>query len=555
MSKKYAKNLKTKYLKTDKNLNLDSHIETAKMVFYSRIEKMPVVTKVIRDPVHGYLKIDKDILNSIVDNKYFQRLRRIEQTSMRCLYPAARHDRFIHSLGVYHLSCLAIDGLETNIKTHRQNLDKDGLPDIKYRNKISFYFKLAALLHDVGHAPFSHTLENYFGITSMKDISNSQSRYANLINELLLTLKETNISVSDSLSDDIKSVHPASHELLSCIIMISCFIKEIKNLARNRQIRGNVDFEFMIRCIVGATYKLQGTDKEVRYNSYKNCIIHLLNSTIDVDKLDYIARDTQSSGYDNVVVDNQRLLGSLMFTSYTNSQNQTLIEIVFNKSATNIIHDVIMCRNSLYTWIYAHHKVQYEVYLIETAINKIAEKHSDPANWFYTTFSSKAILENLFCDDDIWHILKQNIDIPEVNELLERKLQKKAVWKSFTEFEAHFNANETKLAIGEFSLNEMREQLSHNDEIQKFQLYLKNFPQANDLILKVYSTKLTRINRNNIMIYINSKMYSYDTLFSQLYPNSNLERFFYIYSNKKLENVADLVQYIKEYSAFKNILK
>ena len=131
MSKKYAKNLKTKYIKTDKNLNLDSHIETAKMVSYSRIEKMPVVTKVIRDPVHGYLKIDKDILNSIVDNKYFQRLRRIEQTSMRCLYPAARHDRFIHSLGVYHLSCLAIDGLETNIKTHRQNLHKDGLPDIK----------------------------------------------------------------------------------------------------------------------------------------------------------------------------------------------------------------------------------------------------------------------------------------------------------------------------------------------------------------------------------------------------------------------------------------
>ena len=45
-----------------------------------------VEKKVIRDPIHGYIKIEKDILNEIVDDKHFQRLRRIEQTSMRCLY-------------------------------------------------------------------------------------------------------------------------------------------------------------------------------------------------------------------------------------------------------------------------------------------------------------------------------------------------------------------------------------------------------------------------------------------------------------------------------------
>ena len=54
--------------------------------------------KIFRDTIHGYIEIEKDIVNSIIDTALFQRLRRIEQTSMRCLYPAARHDRFIHAI-------------------------------------------------------------------------------------------------------------------------------------------------------------------------------------------------------------------------------------------------------------------------------------------------------------------------------------------------------------------------------------------------------------------------------------------------------------------------
>ena len=66
--------------------------------------------KIIRDSVHGYIEIDSDIVEYIIDNKYFQRLRRIEQTSMRCLYPAARHDRFItyYHPGVFYAMDLTI---------------------------------------------------------------------------------------------------------------------------------------------------------------------------------------------------------------------------------------------------------------------------------------------------------------------------------------------------------------------------------------------------------------------------------------------------------------
>ena len=54
--------------------------------------------KIIKDSVQGYIYVDKIVCEKIIDTDIFQRLRRIEQTSMRCLYPAASHDRFIHSM-------------------------------------------------------------------------------------------------------------------------------------------------------------------------------------------------------------------------------------------------------------------------------------------------------------------------------------------------------------------------------------------------------------------------------------------------------------------------
>ena len=59
--------------------------------------------KLIKDPVHGYIKIEASYLKRIVDTQEFQRLRNIRQTGYDSLYPGASHNRFIHSLGVYHL--------------------------------------------------------------------------------------------------------------------------------------------------------------------------------------------------------------------------------------------------------------------------------------------------------------------------------------------------------------------------------------------------------------------------------------------------------------------
>ena len=113
--------------------------------------------KRFKDPVHGYITVPTCLCNSLIDTCIFQRLRHIEQTSMRSLYPGARHDRFIHSLGVYHLGCKAVARIE-EVLPHR-------LKDLTCWPNYRATFEIACLMHDCGHAPFSHTCEKYYNHT------------------------------------------------------------------------------------------------------------------------------------------------------------------------------------------------------------------------------------------------------------------------------------------------------------------------------------------------------------------------------------------------------
>lgn len=71
-------------------------------------------TKLIKDPVHGYIKLKDSYIKNIVDSSEFQRLRNIRQTSYDSLYPGSSHNRFIHSLGVYYLGHKAFKALKKN---------------------------------------------------------------------------------------------------------------------------------------------------------------------------------------------------------------------------------------------------------------------------------------------------------------------------------------------------------------------------------------------------------------------------------------------------------
>ena len=114
--------------------------------------------KRILDTVHGYIMVPDELVKNIIDTSAFQRLRRIEQTSIRSVYPSARHDRFIHSLGVYHIGSLIVDHLRKEEEANDFWGETANNMSVIYNSYL-----VACLLHDVGHAPFSHTFENYYG--------------------------------------------------------------------------------------------------------------------------------------------------------------------------------------------------------------------------------------------------------------------------------------------------------------------------------------------------------------------------------------------------------
>lgn len=113
--------------------------------------------KIINDPIYGFIEVDKGIINDLINHKYFQRLRRISQLGLSYLvYPGAQHTRFQHAIGSLHLMNKALIQLEN--KGHKiSKREKEGV-------------KIAILLHDIGHCPFSHALERII----VKDINHEQ---------------------------------------------------------------------------------------------------------------------------------------------------------------------------------------------------------------------------------------------------------------------------------------------------------------------------------------------------------------------------------------------
>src|ERR1043165_7667886 len=103
--------------------------------------------KIFNDPVHGFITIPHELIFDIIEHPYFQRLRRIKQLGLSdYVYPGAIHTRFHHALGAFHLmrKALSILKIKGNEITEEEELAAE----------------IAILLHDIGHGPFSHTLEH-----------------------------------------------------------------------------------------------------------------------------------------------------------------------------------------------------------------------------------------------------------------------------------------------------------------------------------------------------------------------------------------------------------
>lgn len=390
--------------------------------------------KVFKDPIYGYIGIPIEYITNIIDKAEFQRLRRIIQTSYSPLYSSALHNRFVHSIGVFYLGNKAAKKVHSEIlkliTESKINLTEENA------TRLRDIYLLACLLHDVGHAPFSHTGEKFY---LYRDEENTPE---NIIDELIRCSGGNKDFESDTKG---KSHEAAPHEIMSAIVGIKTFSEFFIDDAEK---------VFFARCIIGCKYTNTNEDIE----QIKNCYISLLNSKeIDVDRLDYLIRDAYTSGYNSVNIDYERLLDSITIVKENN-----IYRIAYRKTAISVLENVLYAHDAERKWIQKHPSVLYEMYIIEHIIKelnkKLNVKDDTGSKYIKSLISEKALSQDgvelnngvkisLLCDDDLIYLAKTFCNDSLSKEFFNRDKRRHPVWKSESEYKALFkekNADEAE---------------------------------------------------------------------------------------------------------------
>lgn len=272
---------------------------------------MSIKVKIINDPVYGFIRFPEPELMQIIDHPWFQRLRRIRQMGFADLvYPGASHSRLAHSLGACHLAGKAMDELNAKgIVTSKEDY---------------LAARMAALLHDIGHGPYSHSSEH------------------------------TLVGVR--------------HEVLSHLIM-----------KRMNQEMGGI----MERAI------------GVFDRSYPVRYLHqLVSSQLDVDRMDYLNRDSFYTGVSEGVIGYDRILQML-----TVQNNELMVE----EKGVQSVEKFIIARRLMYWQVYLHKTVLGSEMLLVNILKRAKEICRNGGNLFATPslayFLQQDLTEQDFLND------------------------------------------------------------------------------------------------------------------------------------------------------------
>lgn len=263
--------------------------------------------KIINDPVYGFVQFTEKELMQVIEHPWFQRLRRIKQMGMaQLVYPGAVHTRFHHSLGACHLMGIALEGLQ-----------RKGVTIAPAELTAA---RLAILLHDIGHGPFSHALEH--------------------------------------------TLIPVSHESISLKIME----------ALNRQFDGS----------------LSGAMAIFR-NDYPTPFLHqLVSSQLDMDRMDYLNRDSFFSGVAEGTIGSDRILQML-----TVVDNRLMVE----EKGIYSVEKFIVARRIMYWQVYLHKTVLGAEKLVVKILKRAKELAEQGKQLFATPSFSFFLYEKLKKED------------------------------------------------------------------------------------------------------------------------------------------------------------
>ncbi len=190
----------------------------------------------IKDVIHGEIYISDDLIKSLIQTFEFQRLRKIKQLGVtNYVFPGAEHTRYIHSLGVYHITNKILSSLK-----HKGN-------DFTKEEEISL--KVAALLHDVGHGPLSHAAEGFFNYSHEDYTIEIIKDPTTEINKVLTKFnKDNNMEIIKNVELFIKKEH--KNKALNSIISSTVDADRMDYLLRDSYytgaVYGNVDINRLI---------------------------------------------------------------------------------------------------------------------------------------------------------------------------------------------------------------------------------------------------------------------------------------------------------------------
>ncbi len=197
-------------------------------------EKLPRC-KVFRDPLYGYIKVEYKLIAKLIDTKEVQRLRRISQLSgVSMVFQTAEHSRFTHSLGAYQMANLVLENVS-------------GAESLSEYERILFL--CSALLHDIGHGPYSHAFETVMKVSH-------EEMTARLI---LSKYSEVNMVLNEEdkgLASDIASIilHKGKFTVIESLVSSQLDVDRMDYLSRDAYFTGAaygvIDKERLLRCML-----------------------------------------------------------------------------------------------------------------------------------------------------------------------------------------------------------------------------------------------------------------------------------------------------------------